>query len=55
MPQKQCPRCLGVGTVTCNRCNGNGVDPQTGKKCRMCNGKLEVQCWICKGSGHVPA
>ncbi|KAJ8905459.1 hypothetical protein NDN08_001966 [Rhodosorus marinus] len=52
-----CVECLGDGSVTCNICGGNGIDPvfkNADENCQYCNGKGVSECTNCIGSGIQP-
>jgi hypothetical protein len=52
---RPCLTCGGIGTLTCNSCNGSGwqyVGQQT-VTCSVCAGLRSLSCTTCSGGGHV--
>lgn len=48
-----CEKCGGFGTLPCPQCNERGYIWQNGKEvyCPTCQGKREITCYRCHGTG----
>lgn len=51
----ECNSCNGSGnkTFTCKPCNGSGYWEEM--QCDKCNNTGQIECYLCKGSGHLYA